>query len=76
MFTLKLKAEAQLKNLSIGGDFGPKVIVEGVLGEIKQLTDFEGTLLKIEFEEGELCLDASFKDLAQLAKASQKEEKK
>ncbi len=65
-FTLKLFFESQLKKLSIGNEFGSKIVVEGFLGKIKNVIDLEGMLTKIEFEKGELCLDTSVKDFVKL----------
>ena len=62
-FSLKLNSEAQLKKLSIGNEFGSKIVIEGFLGELKQLTDFEETLVRIEFERGEINLDISLQEL-------------
>lgn len=63
MFTLKLNSETQLTKLTVGSEFGSKVVVEGSLGKIKELLDLEGAVLKIEFEDGEIYLDISLQDL-------------
>jgi hypothetical protein len=67
-FTLKLCSEKQLKKLSIGNEFGSKVIIEGFLGEIKKVANFEGTLVRIEFEKGEINIDINLQDIARLLK--------
>ncbi len=72
LFTLKLHSEAQLRTLILGHEFDSKVIVEGSIGCIKKLEEFEGTLLKIEFEKGELYLDIDFRDLMRLLKKRNK----
>jgi hypothetical protein len=63
MFTLRLNSQTQLTKLSVGSEFECKVVVEGSLGKIKKLLDLEGTVLKIEFEEGEIYLDVNLQDL-------------
>lgn len=73
-FTLKLSSETQLRRLSIGNEFGSKVVVEGFLGEIRSVTDFEGTLVRMEFEKGEISLDIDLKDIARLLKKTDETE--
>jgi len=68
LFTLKLNSEAQLKKLILGHEFNSKVIVEGSIGSIKKLEYFEGTLLKMEFEKGEIYLDIDLRDFTRLLK--------
>ncbi len=74
-FTLKLYLESQLKKLSIGNEFGSKVVIEGFLGEIKNVVDLEETLTKIEFERGELCLDINIKDFVRLLEKKMQDSK-
>lgn len=54
--------------MSIGNEFGPKVVIEGFLGEIKRVSDFEETLVRIEFEKGEISIDMNLQEFVRLLK--------
>lgn len=67
-FSVKLNSKTQLSKLSIGNEFGPKVVLEGFLGEIKRVSDFEETLVRIEFEKGEISIDMNLQEFVRLLK--------
>ncbi len=67
-FSVKLNSQTQLSKLSIGNEFGPKVVIEGFLGEIKRVSDFEETLVRIEFEKGEISIDMNLQEFVRLLK--------
>ncbi len=67
-FSLKLASEGQLKKLIVGNEFGHSVVVEGFLGNIKRVSDFEQTLVRIEFENGEISMDVSLQEFVELLK--------
>ena len=67
-FSIELKSKELLRNVTIRNDIGENVLIEGYLGELKQVS-LEEALLEVRGSNGVIRLDLSTKtSLYQLKK--------
>jgi hypothetical protein len=75
MFSIELKSKDFVKRFAMPNDSEGKVLIEGFLGEIKELTVIEGVMLSITGVNGVLRLDLKEEELRKLFQASNGAEK-
>jgi hypothetical protein len=75
MFSIELKSKDFVKRLAMPNDSEDKVLIEGFLGEIKELTVIESVMLKITGVNGILRLDLKEEELRKLLQPSNGAEK-
>jgi hypothetical protein len=62
-FSVELKSKHQIKNLSLTNGSRDRVLVEGTIGELKQATFIEDTLLEVVGEKGTLRINLTHSEL-------------
>ena len=72
MFSIELRSTRHLKSLALNLE-GGKIIVEGFLGNLENLSLIEGSMLEVTGANGSLRMDLSETELKKLH--SKKEEK-
>jgi hypothetical protein len=76
MFSIELNSKDFVKRLAMPNDSEDKVLIEGFLGEIKELTVIESVMLKITGVNGILRLDLKEEELRKLLQPSKNEAEK
>ena len=76
MFSIELNSKDFVKRLAMPNDSEDKVLIEGFLGEIKELTVIESVMLKITGVNGVLRLDLKEEELRKLFQPSANEAEK
>jgi len=71
-FSVSLEKEDGLKNLSFGGEFGPKVEIEGNLGKLEEIIFVENATLEIRGSGGILRMDLNKEAFERLLKEGEK----
>jgi len=62
-FSVELKAKRYVRRISLSNGHHEAVLIEGVLGELVDLSILEGTVLRVEGTNGTLMLDLSEDEL-------------
>jgi hypothetical protein len=75
MFSAELTSKNFVKRLSIPGDNDDKVLIEGFLGELKEIGFIEGIMLEIQGTNGILRIDLSQEELRKLLPSTRVNEK-
>ena len=75
MFSIELTSKNFVKHLAIPGDSDDKVLIEGFLGELKELCFTEGIILEIQGTNGILRIDLSEEELRKLHPSTKTNEK-
>jgi hypothetical protein len=75
MFSVELASKNFVKRLAIPGDSDDKVLIEGFLGELKEIGIIEGIMLEIQGTNGILRIDLSEEELRKLLPSSKANEK-
>ncbi len=66
MFSIELASKNFVKRLAIPSDSDDKVLIEGFLGELKEIGITEGIILEIQGTNGILRIDLSEEELWKL----------
>ena len=66
MFSIELTSKNFVKRLAIPSDSDDKVLIEGFLGELKEIGITEGIILEIQGTNGILRIDLSEEELRKL----------
>jgi len=66
MFSIELKSKDFVKSLVLPNDIEDKVLIEGFLGELKELGVSEGLMLEIKGINGVLRMDLEEEELRKL----------
>ncbi|HML02572.1 MAG TPA: hypothetical protein VK487_04270 [Candidatus Bathyarchaeia archaeon] len=66
MFSIELKSKDFVKSLALPNDTEDKVLIEGFLGELKELGVTEGLMLEIKGINGVLRMDLKEEELRKL----------
>ena len=75
MFSVELASKNFVKRLAIPGDSDDKVLIEGFLGELKEIGITEGIMLEIQGTNGILRIDLSEEELRKLLPSTKANEK-
>jgi|WetSurMetagenome_2_1015567.scaffolds.fasta_scaffold26741_5 hypothetical protein len=75
-FSIELNSKYCVKRFAMPNECEDKVLIEGFLGEIKELTVVEGVMLKITGVNGILRLDLKEEELRKLLQPSINEAEK
>ncbi len=75
LFSIELKSRDFIKRLVIPNDSEDKVLIEGFLGEIKELAIAEGVMIEIKGANGVLRMDLKEEELKKLLQPPHKEAK-
>jgi len=67
-FSVELKSKEFLRNVMISNRTGETVLVEGFLGELKEMSLIEGALLELRGSNGVLRIDLKEEELDRLLK--------
>ncbi|MFQ6087761.1 MAG: hypothetical protein ACE5K0_02520 [Candidatus Methanofastidiosia archaeon] len=67
-FSIILKSEKYLKSISVGEDYGPRVVLEGELGDLVEISLVNDVLIEIRGENGMLSIDLSKDELDRFLK--------
>jgi hypothetical protein len=73
MFSIELKSKDFVKSLAVPNDTEDKVLIEGFLGELKELAITEGLMLEIKGTNGILRMDLKEEELKTLLQHANKE---
>lgn len=66
MFSIELKSKDFIKSLALPNDADDRVLIEGFLGELKELGIAEGLMLEIKGINGILRIDLKEEELRKL----------
>ena len=75
MFSIELASKNFVKRLAIPNDSDDKVLIEGFLGELKEIGFTEGIILEIQGTNGILRIDLSEEELRKLLPPTKANEK-
>ncbi len=75
MFSIELTSKNFVKRLAIPSDSDDKVLIEGFLGELKEIGITEGVVLEIQGTNGILRIDLSVEELRKLLTSTKANEK-
>ncbi len=75
MFSIELTSKNFVKRLAIPSDSDDKVLIEGFLGELKEISITEGIILEIQATNGILRIDLSEEELRKLLSSTKVNEK-
>jgi hypothetical protein len=75
MFSIELTSKSFVKRLAIPSDSDDKVLIEGFLGELKEISITEGIVLEIQGTNGILRIDLSEEELRKLLPSTKANEK-
>ena len=75
MFSIELTSKNFVKHLAFPGDSDDKVLIEGFLGELKEISITEGIILEIQGTNGILRIDLSEEELRKLLPSTKTNEK-
>ena len=65
-FSIELKSKEFLRNLTISNRTGETVLLEGLLGELEEMSLVEGAMLEVRGSNGVLRMDVSEEDWERL----------
>jgi len=71
-FTVELKSKKDVKNISISNDTHDRVLFEGNLGELKELSLVEGDVLEFIGKNGVLRITLTIEHLKKVLKQASK----
>jgi len=66
MFSIELKSRAYIKRVAMSNDVEDRVVIEGFLGELEELSFVEGVMLEIKGVNGILRMDLKKEELRKL----------
>ena len=75
MFSIELTSKNFVKRLAIPSDSDDKVLIEGFLGELKEICITEGIILELQGTNGILRIDLSEEELRKLLPSTKVNEK-
>jgi hypothetical protein len=75
MFSIELTSKNFVKRLAIHSDSEDKVLIEGFLGELKEIGITEGIILEIQGTNGILRIDLTEEELRKLLPSTKTSEK-
>ena len=76
MFSIQLKSKDHVKSLAFPNEQDGNVLIEGFLGQLKNLTVTEGIMLEVNGQNGRLRIDLTERELQRLLhKGTQKDQK-
>ncbi len=75
MFSIELTSKNFVKRLAIPNDSDDKVLIEGFLGELKEIGFTEGIILEIQGTNGILRIELSEEELRKLLPPTKANEK-
>ena len=75
MFSVELASKNFVKRLAIPSDSDDKVLIEGFLGELKEIGITEGIILEIQGTNGILRIDLTEEELRKLLPSTKTNEK-
>ncbi len=62
-FSIEMKSKAHVRHISMSDESHDRVLFEGYLGVLKELSLIEGTVLEVKGENGVLRIDLSEEEL-------------
>ena len=65
-FSVELKPKEHVKNLSLSDEGRERVLVEGDLGELKELDVLEGLVFQLKGANGNLTLDLTEEEISRI----------
>lgn len=77
-FSIEMKSKAHVRHISMSDESHDRVLFEGYLGALRELSLIEGTVLEIRGENGVLRIDLSEEELRSIflkKKGSEKADK-
>lgn len=69
-FSIELKSKEFLRNVTVKNGMGENVLIEGYLGELKEISLLDESMLEIRGTNGIIRLDITAQDFSQLIKAT------
>ena len=69
-FSIELKSKEYLKRVTMSNEAGDKVLIEGFLGELEELSFIEGVMLELKGINGILRMDLREEELRRLLQRS------
>jgi hypothetical protein len=71
-FSIELKSKEYVRHVTMSNDAEDKVLIEGFLGELKELSFIEGAMFEIRGINGTLRMDLKEEELRSLFQCGQK----
>lgn len=71
-FSIDLKSKEHVKHVAMSNDSEDKVLIEGFLGELEEVSFIEGAMLEIKGINGTLRMDLREEELRRLLECGQK----
>ncbi len=62
-FSIEMKSKAHVRHISMSDESHDRVLFEGYLGALKELSLIEGTVLEVKGENGVIRIDLSEEEL-------------
>jgi hypothetical protein len=62
-FSIEMKSKTHVRHISMSDESHDRVLFEGYLGDLKELSLIEGTVLEVRGENGVLRIDLSEEEL-------------
>jgi hypothetical protein len=71
-FSIELKSKEHVKNITLTNQIQNRILIEGSLGELEEITLIEGRVIELKGANGTLRLDICEDELSELLKPKKK----
>ena len=71
-FSIELKSKEHIKNITLTNKIQNRILLEGSLGELKEISLIEGRVIELVGKNGTLRLDICKDEISELLKPSNK----